>query len=70
MTQKDKLLSLIEDKFNNIKERLESYKKVDATLSCDTLFRTAMYLEMADNALESGFVNDACEEIETLISYN
>lgn len=64
MTQKDKLLEIIEDKINSIKTKLESYKRVDATLSEQTLFETASYLEMADNKLEKGFVKDACDEIE------
>lgn len=68
MTQEDKLLNLIEDKINEIKERVESYKKVNATLSCDTLFRTASYLEMADSVLEKGFVKDACDEIDKSIA--
>lgn len=64
MTQKDKLLEIVEDKINSIKTKLESYKRVNATLSEQTLFETASYLEMADSKLEKGFIKDACDEIE------
>ena len=70
MTQKDNLLKMVENKINSIKTKLESYKKVDATLSEQTLFETAAYLEMADNKLEKGFVKDACDEIDKALLAN
>ncbi len=66
MTQVDnsKFIKEVKDKLNDIKTRLESYKKVDATLNNTTLLQTLMYLEHADDALERGFVKDACNEID------
>jgi hypothetical protein len=70
MTQKDKLIKDIADKLNSMCDKILAYKKVDATLSEKTLFETAIYLNMAESKLESGFVNDACNEVEKLMSYN
>lgn len=64
MTQKDKLLKIINEKLNTICDRLLSYQKVDATLSEKTLLEVAVHLDIADDKLEKGFVNDACEEVE------
>lgn len=64
MTQTNKIFKEVKDKLNEIKTRLESYEKVDATLSNTTLLQTLMYLENADDALEQGFVKDACDEID------
>ena len=65
MTQTDKnFLNDVKNKIEEIKTRLESYEKVDATLSNMTLLRTLAHLEHADDALEQGFVKDACEEID------
>lgn len=70
MTQKDKLIKNVEDKIESISMRLESFKKVDATLSDETLMQTAFFLELAEESLESGFVNDACEEIDDYLLIN
>ena len=64
MTQPNKIFNEVKDKLNEINTRLESYEKVDATLSNTTLLQTLMYLEHADDALERGFVKDACNEID------
>ena len=64
MTQPNKIFHEVKDKLNEINTRLESYEKVDATLSNTTLLQTLMYLEHADDALERGFVKDACNEID------
>ena len=64
MTQTNKIFKEVKDKLNEINTRLESYEKVDATLSNTTLLQTLMYLEHADDALERGFVKDACDEID------
>jgi len=64
MTQPNKIFKEVKDKLNEINTRLESYEKVDATLSNTTLLQALMYLEHADNALEQGFVKDACDEID------
>ena len=65
MTQTDKnFLNDVKNKIEEIKTRLESYEKVDATLSNTTLLQTLMHLEHADDALERGFVKDACDEID------
>jgi hypothetical protein len=69
MTQKE-LVKNVENKLKSISTRLESYKKVDATLSEETLETVLEYLETAEDILESGFVNDACEEIENNIILN
>lgn len=69
MTQND-LVKNVEDKLKSISTRLESYKKVDATLSDETLMQTAFFLDLAEDSLESGFVNDACEEVENEIILN
>ena len=64
MTQTNKFFKEVKDKLNEINTRLESYEKVDATLSNTTLLQTLMYLERADDTLERGFVKDACYEID------
>jgi hypothetical protein len=65
MNQTDKnFLNDVKNKIEDIKTRLESYEKVDATLSNMTLLRTLAQLERADEVLEQGFVKDACEEID------
>ena len=64
MTQPNKIFKEVKDKLNEINTRLESYEKIDATLSNKTLLRTLAQLERADEALEQGFVKDACEEID------
>ena len=64
MTQTNKIFKEVKDKLNEINTRLESYEKVDATLTNTTLLQTLMYLEHADDALERGFVKDACDEID------
>ena len=64
MTQTNKFFKEVKDKLNEINTRLESYEKVDATLTNTTLLQTLMYLEHADDALERGFVKDACDEID------
>ena len=69
MTQND-LVKNVEDKLKSISTRLESYKKVDATLSDETLMQTEFFLELAEDSLESGFVDDACEEVENEIILN
>lgn len=53
-----------------IVKRLESYKKVDATLSESTILKVSAYLKMADEALEKGFVEDACKEIDDQLKAN
>jgi len=63
MTQ-NKLIKNVEDKLESIKNRLESYKKVDATLSDDTLLQISFFLDLAEDSLEDGFVFDACDEID------
>ncbi len=70
MTQEDKLINIIENHIKSIKDKLESYKKVDATLSYNTLIETAAYLNVAEEKLESGFIKDACDEINRKIIYN
>ena len=70
MTQRDKLVKEISDKLNSICDKLLAYKKVDATLSDKTLLETAAYLDLAESKLETGFVNDACNEVEEIIKYN
>ena len=64
MTQTNKIFKEVKDKLNEINTRLESYEKVDATLTNTTLLQTLMYLEHADDELERGFVKDACDEID------
>jgi hypothetical protein len=70
MTQRDKLVKEISDKLNSICDKLLAYKKVDATLSDETLLETAAYLDLAESKLETGFVNDACDEVEEIMKYN
>ena len=59
----------IADELETICTRMASYNKVDATLTEKTLIETLSYLRLADNALEKGFVNDACNEIEQQFNY-
>ena len=70
MTQKDKLIRLAGDKLNSICDKLLSYKNVDATLSDKTLLEVIVNLEIAESKLETGFVNDACNEIEEQLTIN
>ena len=69
MTQEE-LIKSVEKKLKSLSIRLESYKKVDATLSEETLETILEYLETAEDILESGFVNDACEEIDKKVMVN
>ena len=74
MTQKDKRIfqykESIADTLEKIVDRLNSYEMLDATLSENTLMRTNAYLMAADRTLESGFVKDACKEIEDYFKCN
>ena len=68
MTQKDKKVKAYKDNIvtilESITDRLNSYNAVGAILSEQTLMKVNAYLMAADRCLESGFVKDACEEIE------
>lgn len=74
MTQNDK--KIIEYKNNIIKtleditDNLSAYSKVDATLSENTLMKVNAYLMAANRSLESGFVKDACNEINEVLKFN
>ena len=74
MTQKDKRIFQYKESIaytlEKIVDRLNSYKILDATLSENTLMRTNAYLMAADRTLESGFVEDACKEIEDYFKCN
>ena len=70
MTQKDNLILIIEKTIDSLKQRIESYKKVDASLSELTLFKTASYLSMADEVLEKGFVKDSLNEVNNALLVN
>jgi hypothetical protein len=54
----------------SITDQLSRYQAVDATLSEDTLMRVNAYLMAADRALESGFVKDACNEVDEVLKLN
>ncbi len=74
MTQKDKRIvdyknSIIQN-LESITDQLNRYNTVGATLSEDTLMRVNAYLRAADRALESGFVKDACNEVEEVLILN
>ena len=45
-----------------------AYKKVDATLSEKTIFDTWCHLNWANKTLESGFVKDACDEVDAILA--
>lgn len=64
MTQKNKNIKNIFKTLDVIKERLESYIKVDASLSDNTLEQSLFFLNLADATLESGFVKDSCDEVD------
>ena len=68
MTQKnnkvDAYKKSIVDNLEAITDRFNSYIAVDATLSEKTLMKVNAYLRAADRCLESGFVKDACDEID------
>lgn len=74
MTQKDKRIAQykidIFEKLDAIRERLNSYDAVGATLSEKTLVGVNTCLLAADKALEYGFVNDACNEIDNALEEN
>lgn len=50
---------------DGILQNFQAYRKVDATLSKDTLLRVAVHLKRASDELERGFVNDAVNEVES-----
>lgn len=54
----------------SITDRLNTYDTVGATLSEDTLMKVNAYLMAADRSLESGFVKDACQEIDDYFKNN
>jgi ribosome-associated translation inhibitor RaiA len=64
MTQENKLKASIRKKLKEIENNLDAYEKVDATLSKKTLSNVEKCLDLADQALEVGFIADACSEIE------
>jgi len=70
MEKTDNLLKDIKKNIYEISNRLESYKKVDATLSEKNLLKTLKYLKKADETLEKGFVEDACKEIDDYFKVN
>ena len=70
MTQKNKIINSINEKIEEIKERLQSYKNLDATLSVEVLNQTLFFLNVADATLENGFVKDACDEIDNVFLIN
>ena len=70
MEKTDNLLKDIKKNIYEIVKRLASYEKVDATLSEKTLLKVSAYLKMADEALEKGFVEDACKEIDDYFKAN
>jgi len=71
MAQKDKRIAQykidIFEKLDAIKERLNSYDAIGATLSEKTLVGVNTCLLAADKTLEYGFVNDACNEIDNAL---
>lgn len=67
MTHQTDLFNKVEKKIDDIKIRLESYKKVDATLSKYTLLETLENLLKADETLENGFVKDSCDDVENKV---
>ena len=54
----------------SITDQLSRYQAVDATLSDKTLLEVIVNLEIAESKLETGFVNDACNEIEEQLTIN
>lgn len=70
MTQKDNLILIIEKSIDLLKQRIESYKKVDASLSELTLLKTISYLSMADEVLEKGFIKDSLNEVNNALLVN
>ena len=74
MTQKDKKIAQykidILEKLDAIRDRLNSYNAVGATLSEKTLVGVNTCLLAADKTLEYGFVNDACNEIDNTLEEN
>ena len=70
MAQEKFLFNKVEEKIEEIKKRIESYKKLDASITKYTLMETLNNLEHADNVLEKGFVNDSCKEIDEKLKYN
>lgn len=54
----------------SITDQLNRYNTVGASLSEDTLMRVNAYLMAADRALESGFVKDACNEVDEFLKLN
>ena len=70
MTQKDKRINQyknsIASHLENIVDNLNQYEVIGATLSEETLMKVNAYLMAADRSLESGFVKDACEEIDRM----
>ena len=74
MTRKDKRIVQykidIFEKLDAIRERLNSYDAVGATLSEKTLVGVNTCLLAADKTLEYGFVNDACNEIDNALEKN
>ena len=70
MTQQDKLMKIIKNNLMAIENNLEAYKKVNATLSEKTLFNVATYLDMTNQILEKGFIDDACDEVQSQLIVN
>ena len=70
MTQKEIKIKQYKDSIayhlENIVDNLNQYEVIGATLSEETLMKVNAYLMAADRSLESGFVKDACEEIDRM----
>lgn len=58
----------IEEELATLSENIMAYKKVDATLSEKTIFDTWCHLNWANKTLESGFVKDACDEVDAILA--
>ena len=60
----EKKVNKILDVIKEIVDNLEAYKKVDATISDETLIMVEAILKFANNQLERGFVISSCDEID------
>lgn len=56
---------LIYNEIYSLIDTFNAYSKVDASLSEKTLLNVLASLQEANIHLEKGFINDACEEVES-----
>ena len=60
----EKRVNKILDVVKQLVDNLDAYKKVNATISDETLTMVEAILKYANDQLERGFIIDSCDEVD------